>query len=121
MKVILGGTEYDLESVGRLTLWDGMELKKQTGITLNEFMERASKFTGEESPTEYDDETLLMVGIMVWMARRRAGENLTLEQACDFPINELEIRPDEPPDPQPAIPPDGGQATEPASSPSPPT
>ncbi len=41
---------------------------------------------------------MLAEGVHIWLSRRAAGEpDLTLEQACDFPFQELrrELEPDE--------------------------
>ena len=33
---------------------------------------------------------------MIWLSRRKAGERLTFEEACDFPLEELEFVDDDP-------------------------
>lgn len=97
MKFIISGTEYGTASLSKLTLWDTIELQKQTGMNMDAF---GARIEAMEQAGEPDME---VIGILVWLARRRAGEALTLEAACDFPLDELETileDGDEPVDPQ---------------------
>ena len=50
-----------------------------------------------------DDQSLIATGSgvialagLIWLTRRKAGETLTLEEATDFPLEELEFIDDEP-------------------------
>lgn len=88
MRIVISGTEYSMSSLNKLTLWDTLELERQTGMTLDAFSERVQVM--ETSGTT----DLEVVCAIVWMARRKAGEKLTFEQACDFPLDELEMLPD---------------------------
>jgi hypothetical protein len=89
VKIIIQGTTYPLLEA---TLADHLALKAATGLSradLEDIHQRVRALS------EYDrnrsDEALLLAGITVWFARRRAGENLTLEQACDVPMSEVEF------------------------------
>lgn len=120
MKVIIQGHEYDFDSLGTMTLFDSLELQKQTGMSVQEFADRgqllaaaAAEAEAAEVQLEPDGDMLLLLAIMIWLVRRRAGERLTLEQATDFPMSDLQIIPDEaspadPPVPGPAGDPDAG-------------
>lgn len=100
MKFVINGTEYDLDSINRLTLWDTIELEKQCGITLDGLSARAAAMQDNGA---VDTE---IVGIMVWLSRRKAGEPLTLAQACDFMLSDFQMVPDEgDPEPEPLDPP----------------
>ncbi len=94
MKIKIGETQYDAAEIGRLSLYDLIELKKQTGLDVDDI-------TGPLEAMK-DDESLISTGsgvialaALVWLARRKAGETLTLEEATDFPLEDLEFIDDE--------------------------
>jgi hypothetical protein len=93
MKFVINAKEYDLDSINRLTLWDTLEMEKQSGLTLDALSERG---TAMQEPGAGVD--MLVVAVLVWMSRRKAGEILTLEQACDFELTDFEIIADEEPE-----------------------
>lgn len=89
MKIIIEGRTYPLIEA---TLADHLALKAATGLSradLEDMHARVRAMTPRER--ERSDESLLLAGITVWFARRRAGEELTLEQACDVPMSAVEF------------------------------
>ena len=88
MKISIQGTLYDVAEVGRLSLLDLMELKKQTGLDVDGMTGPLAE--GGESIIA-TNEGVMALGALIWLTRRKAGErDLTFEQACDFPLDELE-------------------------------
>lgn len=101
MKIIIQGRTYDGVLGDDVTLSDLMAIKTATGMTradLEDLTQRVSKLSEKE--LQRSDEALIVAGISVWLARRHAGEMLTLEEACAVPMTEVEfVR--EPGDPAP--------------------
>ncbi len=94
MKIRIQDTEYDVAEVGRLSLLDLMELKKQTGLNVEDMTTPLAE-SGDSIITT--NEGVMALGALIWLTRRKAGEReLTFEQACDFPLDELEFLDDEP-------------------------
>ena len=98
MKIKIGIKEYEMASIGKATLFDIMEIKKATGMTIGEVEEHLTTLgSNGEDPDETGEElmsnpeALIALGALIWLTRRRAGERLTLEEACDFPLDELEF------------------------------
>lgn len=102
MKVMIQGRAYQGVAGDDITLSDLMAIKSATGMTradLFDLIERVSKLS--EAEQQRSDEALIAAGISVWLARRHAGELLTLEDACAVPMAEVEfVR--EPGDPEPS-------------------
>jgi hypothetical protein len=89
VKIIIQGVAYPLLEA---TLADHLALKAATGLSradLEDLHQRVRAL--DEHDRNRSDEALLLAGITVWFARRRAGENLTLEEACDVPMSEVEF------------------------------
>lgn len=99
MKLKIQGTEYSVDGLSRIGLFDILELKRQTGMTVDELQDRltvvVSDADGDADQTAAgllgDESGILALAALIWLTRRKAGESLTLEQACDFPLEELEI------------------------------
>lgn len=104
MKVIIEGRTYDGVLGNDITLADLMAIKGATGMSRADFfdlIERVAKLSEKEQ--QRSDEALIAAGVSVWLARRHAGEMLTLEEACAIPMSQVEfIR--EPGDPEPVTP-----------------
>lgn len=104
MKVIIEGRTYDGVLGDDITLADLMAIKTATGMTradLMDLIERVAQLSEVEQ--QRSDEALIAAGISVWLARRHAGELLTLEEACAVKMSQVEfVR--EPGDPQPETP-----------------
>lgn len=104
MKFKISGndTVYDAQAgVEKATLHQLYELKVKHGIgvkTLARMVQNMSKF---EDPTDVldDKDGFRALMIVIWLARRHAGEStLSLEQATDFPISDLEMVEEEVPE-----------------------
>lgn len=110
MKIKIEGVEYDVAELGRLSLLDLLELKKQTGMDVDQLQSIFAEAQPEGDDKEPEnilntEEGLVAFGALIWLSRRKAGErSLTFEQACDFPLESLEFIEDETdtaPDPSP--------------------
>ena len=83
MKIKISGTEYDAAQLGKLSLFDIIELKRQTGLSVDELKESFADVDKDNPETAMrSEETLIGFG---------AGERLTFEEACSFPLDELEF------------------------------
>jgi hypothetical protein len=93
MKLVIGATEYPLGNINEATLDDLMMLRKQTGLGMKGLREKLQLLDKFDDPEDIldDPDALLAMGALVWLARRKAGEVLTLEQACDFPLHEMQF------------------------------
>lgn len=103
MRIRIEGTEYDVAEIGRLSLLDLLELKKQTGMDVDRLQavfaeaQPAEDTEDDESPQDphnilNTEDGLIAFGALIWLSRRKAGERtLTFEQACDFPLDALEF------------------------------
>lgn len=70
------------------------DIKKSTGLVPSELGVLFEKLRTKRNMVEIiDDEgALLALSVLVWAARRSAGEQITMEQACDFdPFGEFSI------------------------------
>jgi hypothetical protein len=89
VKVIIEGRTYP---VIEATLADHIALQGATGLSradVEDLFTRVRALSDRER--ERSDDAMLAAGLTVWFARRRAGENLTLEQACDVPMSAVEF------------------------------
>lgn len=113
MHVIVGDKRYEFEALNKASLLDLMELKKQTGLTMETLGDLIAKMeTQQKDDPEFDflgDEgNLLVLAVMIWLARRRAGErSLKFEDSADVPLSDVQLvadeadeAPEESPDPQ---------------------
>lgn len=93
MRFRIEGKEYPSISTEEATLAELLAIKRDTGLTrgdLNDLQKRVAEMTEEEA--DESDDALLVMGIGVWLSRRRAGETgLSLEDACNFPLSALEV------------------------------
>jgi hypothetical protein len=101
VKIIIQGREYTAVADDSITLADLVVLKAQTGLSRADLFDLFEQVQGlSEAQMQRSDEALLIAGVSVWLARRHAGEQLTLEEACDVPMGQVEfVR--EPGDPEP--------------------
>ena len=96
MRLIIGTAEYPLANINDASLEDLMQLKQMTGIgmkTLRVRLEGLSQFADPEDVLD-DAESLIALGALVWLTRKRAGEKLSFEDACKFPLSELSFAAD---------------------------
>ena len=81
MKIKISGTEYDAAQLGKLSLFDIIELKRQTGLSVDELKESFADVDRDNPETAMrSEETLIGFGAVVWLARRKAGEHLRQDQ-----------------------------------------
>ena len=96
MKIKIGDAEYDAAEIGRLSLYDLIELKKQTGLEVDDITGPLEDMKDDQSLLATGSGVIALAGL-IWLTRRKAGEReLTFEQACDFPLDELEFVDDTP-------------------------
>jgi hypothetical protein len=104
MKVKIQGKEYDIEQgMSKVSLTTLFELKSSYGIGMQTLMKTGERFGKIKDNTEIleDLELLNAFRVMVWLARKAAGEKLTLDEANDFPLDTFEFVSDEPEDADP--------------------
>lgn len=117
MRITIGEKTYSVTPANQANLAVLLALKRASGLTLKDVqagMERLQAIGGDEDLTPQqkgmeaisDEGALLALGAMIYMARYKAGESLSFEQACDFPLSDLSIdkepgdEVEEPADPQ---------------------
>jgi hypothetical protein len=95
VKFRIGDTTYDAADIEDASLADLLHLEVQSQefgrpldmATLVDIRDRLNKLTATERKSDPDGPWLLAVTI--WIARRKAGERLTFEEAIDFPMADL--------------------------------
>lgn len=107
----LNGKRYEWSNaLRRPTLNDLMALKLATGIGMRQITAQlrtydrlaldaqARRATWEEFAEDLSEEPDVMAALraLVWLARRQAGEHLTIDEAGDFRPDEFRIVADEP-------------------------
>ena len=94
MKFRIGENEYDArEAVERISLQTLVDLKRSSGMGIKSLVTAARKFGEYKDPLDLLDnlESLDAFRVLIWLARRHAGEKMTLEQANSFPLNEFAL------------------------------
>lgn len=91
MKLIISGTEYDVGNIGKASLADLMALKSQTGMGVAALREGLANAKRLKDLALDDEQALLALGALIFLTRRRAGEKVSFEEACSFPLDELEV------------------------------
>lgn len=98
MLLEIDGKRYPLITAEEATLADLLAIRRQTGTGVGELQELLERFDGltpkeieamAEEDADVIDDSLLAYGISVWLSRRHAGEDLTLEQACAVPLDAI--------------------------------
>lgn len=100
MRIVIKDREYDPQSAAQATLWDLRELKRETGLSLDQVQTRLAALAelpeDEQGTAIFDGDKLDALLALIWLLRRRAGERLTLEEATnDFAVSELRMIADE--------------------------
>lgn len=125
MKIIIEGKEYDLTAaLQRPTLFLVREMKIRTGYGMKSLKEQSERFKGLTEDDFLEDADLMGAFMaMIWLARRTAGENLSLEAANSFDFNEMTWAPDEtaeaPADPAAELPKEAATVSAPDAEPLP--
>ncbi len=95
MQFRIKGNLYDAElGLRKASLLTLFELKSRHGVGLKSLASTAKKFEQISDPMDLleDTESFQLFLIIIWMARRYAGEKLTLEQANDdFALDEFSM------------------------------
>lgn len=128
MKFMIEDKEYNAEEgVSKVTLSTLYELKVKTGIgmkTLAEMVQRFDQITDPLDLLENKDSFKAFM-IVIWLARRHAGERLSLEEASGFPLDTFRIvmedDDEQPEQADPKAQPDSGPDAAPAPEPVAPT
>ena len=92
MKIIVDGTAHDLtEVLNTSKLIDLLELKRETGLGMRTLTGTLPAMGRYKHPSDIlEDEAMLQALIaLVWLARRRAGERLTFEEAGQLDLEKL--------------------------------
>ena len=97
---LIDGTRYPLVAIDTADLWDVIEIKRQTGLTVAD-LERClvdiSRVGDEGAPfaSEADvfnsEEHLMALGVQMWLARKAVGEDLTIREASNVPLGKWVI------------------------------
>lgn len=108
MLLVIGDRKYDMhETLSKPSLNDLYYLKVKTrseefpaGVSLASLgreMERMSAVVDEHGPNGLldDAEMLLALRALVFLCRKHAGENVTLDSANDFPLSEFSFEAEE--------------------------
>jgi hypothetical protein len=100
MKFTIEGREYDVEAgASKATLQTLYVMKTKYGIGVKQLVEMSRKFKTFKNPLDIldDPDAFNAFRAMIWLARVHAGEKLTMDEACDFPLDQLVFTaPDEP-------------------------
>lgn len=92
MKFTINGVEYDVEAgASKATLQTLYVMKTKYGIGVKQLVSMSRKFKEFENPLDIldDPEAFNAFRAMIWLARTHAGEKLTLDEACDFPLDQM--------------------------------
>lgn len=92
MKFTINGVEYDVEAgASKATLQTLYVMKTKYGIGVKQLVEMSRKFKTFENPLDIldDPDAFNAFRAMIWLARTHAGEKLTLDEACDFPLDQM--------------------------------
>lgn len=100
MKLKISGKVYDVEAAAsKATLQTLYVMQKDYGVDMGELAEQAERFKDVKDPRQLlgNPDLLRTLLVLIWMARRYEGENMTLEESSNIPISDLEFIPDEEP------------------------
>ena len=120
MYYLIQGRRYDPAKLAELDLNTLREMKSHTGLTVGELATLLDEHLSKGATMAEilsDDAALLAFSVLVWMSKRAASEQVTMEEACRFsPMTEFQVV-QEPGDPQLAEAPDPRSARSPRKSP----
>jgi hypothetical protein len=92
MKFTIKGKEYDVEAgASKATLQTLYVMRTKYGIGVKALAEMGQKFATFKNPLEIldDPDAFNAFRAMIWLARIHAGEKVTIEEACDFALDEM--------------------------------
>lgn len=94
MKFMIGDKEYDAEEgLSKVSLHTLYELKVKTGIGMKTLAQMAQRLGQFDDPMDVldDKDAFRALMIVVWLARRYAGEHLSLEESSSFPLEDFKL------------------------------
>lgn len=96
MKFLVADREYAAASLYDATLIEHLDMKRQTSLSIREVEERLAELADEPFKSDpgavfESDRHLMAFGAVVWLARWRAGERLSFEDACSFPLADFTV------------------------------
>ena len=100
----VGGVSYDLErSIQQASIRDLVDLKRATqvggvgGISIKSIASALNELAELSDPMDIFDslETLETFGALVFLCKRKAGEQVTFEEACSTPLSDVGLTVDE--------------------------
>jgi len=95
MKFSIHGKVYDAEAgLQKVSLQTLFELKTEHNLGMKSLAAQAEKFQNVTDPMDIleDAASFKVFLVVIWLARKHAGENLTLEEAnSDFGIADLQF------------------------------
>lgn len=86
--------EEETRAIGRPMSWSQVRQLMQRLVDIGVAAEAHAKANPDAEPLpglEEDDEFPWFVGMMVWAARRLAGEDITFDEAVSFSLSDLRI------------------------------
>ena len=97
MIFVIEGTEYDVNmGLAKVSLHTLFELKVKHGISAKDLQGMArylEKFNGAPATDLMDDKVALRaMMVVIWLARRYAGEKLSMEEANSFAMDSFFIK-----------------------------
>lgn len=109
----MGDRRYEYVTLSDLSLWQMIEIKKQTGLGVGQVEELMLDFgqVGEPgarfasfSELLGSEEHLLAMAVQLWAARVAAGDEVTIREAASVPMSQWRMvdddeHPEEQPDP----------------------
>lgn len=101
MRFKLGSTVYALADLDRVSLRDILVLERETvefghplrWTDVQAMSEALDALETEKERAEHPD-ALWITAVTIWASRRIAGEDVTFDQAVDFPMRDLVFLPD---------------------------
>ncbi len=95
MLLRIDGKDYSItDALTHPSLYDLHALKLSTGMGLQSLMkatDRIDEYKGDFMQAFEESDLLLAFMAIIWLARRCAGERLTMEEANSFPVDEIEM------------------------------
>lgn len=97
MKLEVDGKKYDLEEgMSHAELHTLFELKSKYGIGMKSMLKAVERMKGLDPMDLLEDVELFETFLAaIWLARRHAGEKLTLEEATSIPLAKLKFAAEE--------------------------
>jgi hypothetical protein len=95
MLLEIEGKRYPVVTPSDATLSDLLAIKRETGLSVTEVHEMSEVFDGlkgkalEAAIESHLDEFLWLQALTVWLSRKKAGDDVSFEEACDVPYESI--------------------------------